>query len=58
MTRQFVPADATVTALEKQARDLEEKALAEQVPNVNRLLQDAQLCREWVKVLRSGWWTS
>jgi len=58
MKRSFVPADITVTELEKQATDLEEQARKETEPLATESREKSKLLRAWILDLRLGRWTA
>ncbi len=58
MKNTFIPADATLAELQKNAADCEQRASQEQEPIATALREEAKLYRDWVTALRSGRWTS
>jgi hypothetical protein len=56
MHKPFIPAGATIAELEKKAAECEERAAREQEPLAATLRHEAKLCREWIRLLRSGLW--
>jgi len=58
MEHSFLPADATIAALEKQVSDCEEQAAKEAEPIGTALREKARLLRAWIAELRSGRWTA
>ena len=58
MRQEFVPPDATIAGLKKKAADCEQQAAEAEEPLATELRQEAKRYREWIKVLRTGRWTS
>ncbi len=58
MIPSFIPADATIADLKKQAAECEEQAAQEQDPAAAELREKAKLLRAWIDELRSGRWTA
>jgi hypothetical protein len=58
MDRSFVPADLTITELEKQAADIEQQVKSEAEPLATELREKAKLLRAWILDLRLGRWTA
>ncbi len=54
----FVPPDATLSELEKQAAECERKAAMEKGLVAQQLREKAKLLQKWIAALRSGRWTS
>lgn len=58
MRADIIPAGATINDLQKQAEEYEQQAGREPESVAAQLREKAQLCREWIKQLGSGTWSS
>jgi hypothetical protein len=58
MKRNFVPKNASVTDLERQAKECEERTTKEPEPVASKLREQARICREWAARLRKRFWSS
>ena len=58
MKREFIPADATIADLNKQAVDCDEQAAKAAEPLASELRERAKQLRAWIQGLRSGRWTA
>ena len=55
---QIIPAEATIAELEKKAAKYERAAIEEATSGSPGLKAKAELCREWIAILKSGYWKS
>jgi hypothetical protein len=58
MKREFIPADATIADLKKQAADCEEQAARAAEPLASELREKAKQLQAWIQSLHSGRWTA
>jgi len=56
--QKIIPAHATIKDLCERAEALEKQSEKEAEPLKTQLHQQAEECREWIRVLRTGKWQS
>jgi hypothetical protein len=58
MAAKIVPSDDTIDELQRRAEEFEHQAHHESEPVAGELRLKARLLWEWIRVLRTGKWTS